>query len=108
MLVPKVVNKKNHTHTKKDVYIGRPSILGNMFSHQGGTIAKYRVATREEAVIEYGKWLHGRIVQKDQMIISAIRNIPEDANLVCWCSPLRCHGEMIVNAWRWLKNHPEY
>ena len=45
-----VVNKRFDAY---DVYIGRPSQWGNPFSHREGTLAKYKVATREEAMRKY-------------------------------------------------------
>ena len=45
-----VVHAKNYKH---DVYIGRPSKWGNPYSHKEGTLAKYKVLTRQEAISGY-------------------------------------------------------
>lgn len=104
-----VVNKRTHTPTTKDVYIGRPSVLGNPFSHLSGTLAEHRVATRDEAIKAYTQWLVDKVkVERDPLILAALRAIPEDAHLVCWCKPQSCHGDIIVKACAWLKQHPEY
>lgn len=80
-------------HCKKapyDVYIGRPSIWGNPFSHLDNTLAKFKVASREEAILQYEKWIRS---QPELMA-----KIPELKNKIlgCWCFPLRCHGEVLL------------
>ena len=50
----KVVHCKKE---KYDVYIGRPTIWGNPFSHKEGTKAKYKVDTREEAIEKFKEYL---------------------------------------------------
>lgn len=74
-----------------DVYIGRPSKWGNPFSHRPGTLAEFRVATREEAIDRYREW----IVTQPQLM----RALPELQNKVlgCWCSPKACHGDVLVD-----------
>ena len=101
-----VVNKKAHRPTAQDRYIGRPSVLGNPFSHLSGTLAQHKVATRAEAVEAYTQWLVNKVkVERDPVILAALRAIPEDAHLVCWCKPQACHGDIIVKACAWLKTH---
>ena len=113
----KIVNKYGHTPCDKDVWIMRnnsPSnggvalpCLGNPFGESA--YAPIRVATREIAVAEYRKWLAVKIKQeRNEQIIDALRSIPEDANLVCCCAPKACHGSVIIDACRWLEQHPEY
>lgn len=82
-------------HCKKepyDIYIGRPSKWGNPFSHKEGTLAKYKVSSREEAIARYKDWIlkgEGSYLLKD---------IPELENKVlgCWCKPLACHGDFLA------------
>lgn len=73
-----------------DVYIGRPSPWGNPFSHKDGTLAKYKVDTREEAVAKYREWI---ITQPKLMA-----RLPELKGKVlgCWCKPLGCHGDVLA------------
>ena len=99
----KVVNKKTHKPTKQDIYIGRPSALGNPFTHmkRGDTLAKYKVDTREEAVSSYAKYLAEKWKIKDPKICEELDHIYDmtlyhDVNLVCWCAPMSCHGDAIV------------
>lgn len=84
----------NVVHCKRDrydVYIGRPSKWGNPFSHKDGTLAKYKVASREEAVSAYEDWLlngEGRYLLKDLHELKG-------KVLGCWCSPHTCHGDVL-------------
>ncbi len=87
----KVVNryKEEFTH-----YIGRGSIFGNEYSHKPGTLAKFLVKTREESIECFR-----RDALKNKELLKAIRNLPADAVLGCFCKPLPCHGDVIVELW---------
>lgn len=83
-------------------YIGRPSPLGNPFTHKRGTTkADFVVASREEAVREYKKWLINKIIQKDKAVIDELKRLKRIAikkgelKLGCWCAPKACHGDVI-------------
>lgn len=73
-------------HCKKekfDVYIGRPSKWGNPF----------RIGidgNRKEVIEKYRKWL---LNNPGLMLM-----LPELKGKVlgCWCKPLSCHGEVLV------------
>lgn len=80
-------------HCKKekfDIYIGRPSIWGNPFSHKDGTKATYKVSTREEAIDKFRDW----IAQQPELL----NKLPELKGkvLACWCKPLACHGDVLL------------
>ena len=80
-------------HCKKeeyDVYIGRPSIWGNPYSHKEKTLADYKSETREEAVESYKQWI---LNSPDLMAL-----IPtlKGKVLGCWCKPLACHGDILL------------
>ena len=57
--------------------------------------------TRKECIEAYKHWLYDRICKRDNEIIKElerIRNLHQKygrVNLVCWCAPLACHGEII-------------
>ena len=73
--------------SKYDVYIGRPSKFGNPF-----TIGKD--GSRDEVIAKYKTWL------KDEVAVGRF-TIDDFAELkgkvlACWCAPLPCHGEVIV------------
>ena len=73
-------------HCKKerfDIYIGRPSKWGNPFS-----IGKD--GSREEVIAKYRDY----IMLKPELLA----DLPELKGkvLACWCSPLSCHGDILV------------
>jgi hypothetical protein len=74
------------------VYIGRPSPLGNPF-----TIG--RDGTRDEVIAKYRIWLDERLKQPTyQTMLNNMKKLHKDygtLGLVCWCSPLACHGDVI-------------
>lgn len=70
-------------HCKKepyDVYIGRPSKWGNPF-----TIGKD--GTREEVLALYLAW-----VETQDLPLHELRG----CRLGCWCKPLPCHGDILM------------
>ncbi len=92
-----------HKNMPHDVYCGRPSIWGNVFSHESGTLAQFRVTTRQQAVYSYAKWL----MTQPQLL----NRIPALTGKVlsCWCDRHRgvfdpaihlCHCHVLA----WLAN----
>jgi hypothetical protein len=97
----RVVNKK--THDGPGEYIGRPSILGNPFSHLSHVKGVTQVATRDEAVSRYESWLREqyriRPDIRDELERLARLYITHGAlTLICWCSPQACHGDVLARA----------
>lgn len=96
-----VVNKHYHVpNPDKDIYCGRGSKLGNMYSHLHGTKAQFIVSTRDEAVEMYDKWIQEQIRIKNPVICKTLNFIYfrariGDVNLVCYCAPHRCHCDVI-------------
>jgi hypothetical protein len=86
-----VVNLKREAF---DVYIGRPSPLGNPFHI---SVAR----TRDKACDMYASWLRDR-ASSDPSFRKALYGL-RGKILGCYCKPLRCHGDEIV---RWLEEHP--
>lgn len=83
----KVVHCRKAPH---DIYIGRPSKWGNPFSHRPGTIARFRVKTREEAVSAYKRWL-----LDNPGLLAEVESLRGKV-LGCWCKPLACHGDILA------------
>ena len=79
----KVLNKKTDKVTINSVYIGRPSKWGNPFVIGPD-------GTREEVIEKYRKYI---------LFSDLIHDIPElvGKDLVCWCSPAPCHGDILVS-----------
>jgi hypothetical protein len=80
-------------HCKKeryDVYIGRPAKWGNPYSHKDGTLAKFKVATREDAVKKYEEYL-----LSNHELLNSLHELKGKV-LGCWCKPLSCHGDILI------------
>ena len=80
-------------HCKKspyDIYIGRPSIWGNPFSHLPNTLAKFKVKDRDEAISQYREYL-----LSNQKLMSQLVEL-KGKILGCWCKPLACHGDILA------------
>ena len=87
-IMTRVVHCKKESY---DVYIGRPSIYGNPFSHLPDTPAKFRVASREEAIAKFEKWFRNQ----PELIARAKREL-RGKTLGCWCFPKPCHGNILA------------
>jgi hypothetical protein len=93
-----VINVKYDSY---DVYIGRPSIYGNPFTHRS---SKYldviKVPSRDDAIFSFRDWLLGlRYIdfQQDRRR-ELITNLPYLKNKIlgCHCKPLSCHGDVLL------------
>ena len=81
--MPEVLNKKNG-EPPGAVYIGRPSKWGNPF----------RIGPNGDraAVIEaYREYLRTRLD-----LVAAARRELVGRDLLCWCAPLPCHGDVLL------------
>lgn len=86
-------NATNVVHCKKskyDIYIGRPSMWGNPFSSKKGTLAKYYVGSKSEAIHNYKEYL-----ESSAELMNALVEL-KGKILGCWCKPKPCHGDVIV------------
>ena len=83
----RVVNRRTDAF---DIYIGRPSKWGNVFSHQPGTLAMFKVNTREEAIAAYEEW-----ILKQPELLAALPELRGKV-LGCWCRPRACHGDVLA------------
>lgn len=80
-------------HCKKspyDIYIGRPSIWGNPFSHLPNTLAKFKVKDRDEAISKYREYL-----LSNQKLMNQLFEL-KGKILGCWCKPKSCHGDILA------------
>ena len=67
-----------------DVYIGRPSPFGNPF-------VVGRDGSRVDVIRKYEQWL------RDQPeLVVQVRRTLRGKVLGCWCTPLACHGDVLV------------
>lgn len=110
----KVVNKHKHDSTSSDFYIGRGSPLGNPYSSKESS-KEYveKVESREKAIKKYKSWLREKVQDGDEEIIKELYKIlkheeKEDrVNLVCFCKPKACHGDVIKEFLKKAKDYVE-
>ena len=82
--MPKVFNSRRITEeVNGSIYIGRPSKWGNPFE-----IGKD--GTREEVIEKFKEYL----LQNDELMAS-LEEL-RGKNLLCWCAPKACHGDILI------------
>ena len=80
---------------KYDIYIGRPSIWGNPYSHKEGTLAEFKVKNRKEAIEKYKEY----ILSKPELL----EKLPELEGKIlgCHCKQpnkhVPCHGDVLID-----------
>ena len=79
----KVLNKATDNLTDDSIYIGRPSRFGNPF-----IIGKD--GNRAEVLAKYENF-----IRNDKQLLEDIKLL-KGKDLVCWCSPKKCHGNIII------------
>lgn len=72
------------------IYVGRPSPLSNPFPFRSG-----------EEVGEHIEYLESQVYFGNILIIPSLKKLldiflkEEELNLLCWCSPNRCHADSV-------------
>jgi len=84
MTPPRVLNKKHDPIPDGAVYIGRPSPFGNPFKIGPD-------GDRATVIERYRAWL---LSQPD--LVARARRELAGKDLVCWCAPLACHGDVLI------------
>ena len=87
-MIAKVVNSRTE---KYDVFIGRPSKFGNPYSHLPNSAAPWPVDTREDAIRLYEEW-----IRSQPELMAAAKKELRGKILGCYCSPLACHGDVLL------------
>lgn len=111
MTIYVVHTKRTDTVTK--IYVGRPTVLGNPFTHLArSTKADVQVASVTEAVMAYEDYFYNKVDEgTDEPFLEALENIFQaaqagDVHLACWCKdelkPYNsdykiCHADVIRN-----------
>jgi len=101
VVLPEIPTRVAHCKRSSfDIFVGRPSLWGNPFSHKPSAIAKCKVGSREEAVQAYDDWLAGikyQEVNPDQRkwILEHIYQL-KGSVLGCFCFPNKCHGNILA------------
>jgi hypothetical protein len=81
---PKVWNKNTQKVPDGAVYIGRPSKFGNPY-----VIGEH--GTRNEVISRFEKYL----LANPELLAAAKKEL-NGKDLVCFCSPKRCHGDILL------------
>lgn len=89
--MPRVWNKRDPRVPAEAVYVGRPTLWGNPFSHLPHTLARFQVGSRDEAVHRYEQML----LQNKALMDKAKREL-KGKDLVCWCAPASCHADVLM------------
>ena len=82
--MPKVFKMKDPSKPAGAVYIGRGSKYGNPFPITQ-TMDRNAVCDKYEQMVEYNTHLKAQFIKE-------LRG----KDLVCYCSPLRCHGDYLL------------
>jgi hypothetical protein len=80
---PRVAHKRE---ASGGVYIGRPTKWGNPYKIG-------RDGTREEVIEKYREWITDPM--QVELRADARRELRGKV-LVCWCAPLSCHGDVLL------------
>ena len=98
----KVVNKYKISSELgwQDIYIGRPSTLGNPY-------ALKNESDRLIVIEQYRRWLWQQIqikskVYQELLTIATRIKSGTKIRLICFCSPKPCHGDIVVKSINWL------
>lgn len=98
----KVIHKKDSNKYKNVFYIGRGSELGNPYTSikDRETKAEFIVDTKEESIEKYKEYLEECIQKKEEKVCNMLNKIytmaiESDVYLSCYCSPRKCHGDII-------------
>jgi hypothetical protein len=73
--------------TRGDIYIGRPSLLGNPFRITKQT-------PRESAISKFREYAAEK-VRIDPEFKEAVKNLA-GRRLFCYCAPAPCHGDVLI------------
>lgn len=82
--MPKVLNRKHEHGDTGGIYVGRPTKFGNPFVVNVD-------GTRSEVIELYRK----RLMSNPKLIAAAKLELAGH-DLVCWCAPLPCHANILL------------
>lgn len=87
---PRVWNKRDKNVPPDAVYVGRPTKWGNPFKLTDRNPSTGQPVTRDEVIAAYRAYVlrtgldeHARIQLRGK-------------DLVCWCAPLSCHADVLL------------
>lgn len=88
------------------IYIGRGG-KGKRGSPLANPFQIGKDGDRNEVIQKYRKWLYEQITANNKAVMSELQMIYDlsryfDIDLVCFCAPNPCHGDVIVRCLKWL------
>ena len=89
--MPQVLNKHKDNIPSDAIYVGRPSKWGNPFHI--GMVYQGRILTRQDTIEAFTDWL---LYSDEGMKVLADIVELKGRDLVCWCSPLPCHADVLI------------
>lgn len=100
----KVVHVKSNPFTH---YIGRgwmPKVPAGhvqpLHARLGNPMVMNKESERDTVVNFFEDWVRNDPGYVAQGMRDRIKALPEDAVLGCWCTPRKCHGDVIVKLWK--------
>ena len=87
----KILNRNNHILYGDDIYIGRPSKWRNPYE-----INKH--GDNDEVILKFEHYF-----KNNDDLLNSLSEL-QNKNLVCWCSPLGCHWDIIKREYE--SQHP--
>lgn len=93
-----VLNKHKHGIPDGAIYIGRGSKWGNPF-------IMGKDGNRDDVCNKYTAFLHTQL-DNGSVTIEELASL-KGKQLVCFCAPLRCHGDTLIEAADWASNQPK-
>lgn len=88
---PRVLNRQHDFEPADSVYVGRPSPWGNPFSHKQSAFSTWPAVDRDDAIKKHREWLLSR-----PELVEQVKKELRGKDLVCWCSPLPCHADTLL------------
>lgn len=82
--MPVVRNRRGDRHYANACYVGRPTKYGNPFEIG-------RDGTREQVIAKYRRYL-----DEHPELVSSAKAELRGHDLVCWCAPLPCHADVLL------------
>ncbi len=81
-ITARILNIRTHGRPEGAIYIGRGSKWGNKFriGVDGG---------RNEVIAKYDTW-----IRQQPHLMASLHEL-RGKDLLCWCSPFRCHGDVL-------------
>lgn len=89
--MPKVLNKRTDQIPPDAIYVGRPSKWGNPYNMKDWEVRGYIRNSRERVIELYRQYL----TFHPELVVAAKAEL-KGKDLVCWCAPLPCHADILL------------